>query len=62
MLQACMRGNFFKKPKKFSGTTGGKSCRNTLNFPLLQLNLKINSTTLPTQSLCIHTSFSQLLI
>ena len=52
MVQACMQDSFFIKPRKFSGNSGGKSCRITLQFPLLQLNLEIITTSLPTQSLC----------
>ena len=63
MLLACMQGTFFIKRRKFKelGVVNHVQLI-ILHFPLLQLNLKMNSTSLRTRSLCIHTLFSQLLI
>ena len=47
---------------KIQGNSGGKSCRITLHFPLLQLNLKIDTTSSPTRPYCIYNLLSQLLI
>ena len=41
--------------KKFELLTTSTTSNITLHFPLLQLNLKINSTTSPIRSVCIHT-------
>ena len=48
-----------KKPRKFSAISGG---RTKLHFPLLHLNLKINTTSSLTRPLFVYTMFSQQLI
>ena len=61
MLQACMQGNFFKNLENsvILQAVNLVELHCILHFALLQLNLKINTTSSPTRPLCIYTLFSQ---